>query len=458
MERKPIVMDMFQPRDYQLPLINALEVDGYKRIIAVMPRRSGKDLTAFNMIIWQAIQRVGVYYCIYPEYSQGRKILWDSIDNDGRRFLDYIPSQLVASTNSQMMQIRMINGSLVQVIGSDNYNSLVGTNPVGIMLSEYAVQDPMCYNFLRPILLGNSGFAIFVSTPRGRNHMRDLWDIAENSDNWFTYHLTVDQTKHISVEAIEDEIARGEMSRDLALQEYWCSWDFGVEGAYYTKYIDKLKLNGQIGDVVWDPNLKVHCAFDLGMRDKTCLVMWQNGRDGSIRIIDSYSNSDVGLEHYAKYLHAKDYDWGKFFAPHDIAVRELGTGLSRLERSRQLGINFVVAPRLSLEDGIEAVRAKLPLMWFDKNKAAPVIKALENYRKEYDSKLKVYKNHPLHDESSHFADAVRYMSICLPKSQDGISSEALDKRYRQAMGYTDREPSFFDNNFNYPSGGGMGGF
>lgn len=450
-----ITTDLFQPRSYQKPLMDALEKHGYKRIIACMPRRSGKDLTGFNMMWWQAIHRVGVYYFIYPEYAQGRKILWDSIDNDGRRFLDYIPKEIVDSTNSQMMQVRLKNGSLLQVIGSDNYNSLVGTNPVGIMLSEYALQDPMCYAFLRPILLANNGFAIFLSTPRGRNHFFDLWEIAQNSDNWFNYYLTVDDTKHIPLEAIEDEIARGETSRDMALQEYWCSWNYGVEGAYYTKYIDSLKLKGQIGEVPWDPSLSVNVSFDLGMRDKTCLVFWQNKND-TIRVIDSYSNSDVGLEHYAKYLQKLDYRFGKFFAPHDISVRELGTGLSRLERSRQLGINFIVAPRLSLEDGIEAVRAKLPLMWFDRVKAAPVIKALENYRKEYDHKLKVYKNHPLHDDSSHFADAVRYMSLCVSKSQDTSTAEALDKRYRSAMGYTEKEPSFFDHNMHYPSGGPHG--
>lgn len=447
-------LDLFSPRPYQLPLMHALETHGYKRILAIMPRRAGKDLTGFNMMIRQALMRVGTYWLIYPEYSQGRKILWDAIDNSGRTFLDYIPKEIIARSNSQLMQLRLVNGSILQVVGSDNYNSLVGTNAVGMMFSEYSLQDPNCYNYLRPILLGNNGFAIFLSTPRGRNHLRDLYDIAINSPNWFVHYLTLDDTKHISVEAIEDEINRGEMSRDMALQEYYCSWDFGVEGAYYTKYIDKLKLNGQIGEVPWDPSLRVNVAFDLGMRDKTCLVFWQNKGD-TIRVIDSYSNSDVGLEHYAKYLQSKDYTWGKFFAPHDISVRELGTGLSRLERSRQLGINFLVAPRLSLEDGIEAVRAKLPLMWFDKNKAAPVIKALENYRKEYDHKLKVYKNHPLHDDSSHFSDAVRYMSLCVSRSQDGTTAEALDKRYRNAMGYTEREPSFFDHNTNYPGGGGI---
>lgn len=425
--------------------MRALEHDGYKRLLAIIPRRAGKDITAFNMMIRQAIQRVGVYWYIFPTYSQGRKILWDSIDNDSNRFLDYIPKELVVSTNSQLMTIKLLNGSLIAVVGSDNYNNLVGTNAIGMVFSEYALQDPMCYQFLRPILLANNGWAIFLSTPRGKNHLWELYEMAKNSSDWFVMKLTLDDTKHVSQEEIAKEIERGEISEALAMQEYNCSFDIGIEGSYYSKYIDKLKLNGHIGKVPWEPGFPVHCAFDLGMRDATTIVMWQNiGQE--IRVIDCYSNSDVGLEHYAKYLQSLEYTWGKMFAPHDIAVRELGTGLSRLERARQLGIKFITAPNLSLEDGIEAVRATLPKMWFDEKKAAPILKALDNYRKEYDSKRKVYKDHPLHDEHSHYADAVRYMCLSLPKTKDSESPEALDKRYRQAMGFADKTGGFFDFN------------
>lgn len=308
-----IQLDRFKPRSYQLPLVTAIENKGFKRVIGILPRRAGKDITAYNIMLRAAIRKPAVYFYVFPTYNQGRKILWDAIDNDGHRILKYyLPEELVESWNEQQMRIRLVNGSVIQVVGSDSYDtSLVGTNPQGLIFSEYALQDPRAYAFVRPILAANDGWALFISTPRGKNHLWELYNIAMNSEDWFAYKLTIDDTQHIPMREIEKERAEGIMSDDLIQQEYYCSFDMGVEGAYYTKYIDRMRLKGQIGMVHHEPSFKVHTAWDLGMRDSTCIIFFECIGQ-TVRIIDCYENSKLGLEHYAKIIADKgiEYNYG----------------------------------------------------------------------------------------------------------------------------------------------------
>lgn len=401
-------------------------------------------------MIRQALRKVGVYWYILPSYAQGRKIIMDGMLNPdpitGRamRFLDFIPPELIANINQNEMKIRLKNGSLIQVIGSDNVDSLVGANPIGCVFSEYALQDPRAYQFIRPILTANGGWAVFISTPRGKNSLWELWQIAQhNPQDWFSYKLTVEDTGHISLHDIERERASGEMSEDLIQQEYYCSFTYGVEGSYYAKYIDKMRLEGRIGMVPWETSFKVNTSWDLGVRDSTSIIFFQVVGQ-SIRIIDYYEKNKEGLEHYVKVLENKPYVYGKHIAPHDIAVMEFGSGMTRIEKARQLGIKFTTAPDLSIVDGIEAVRSTLNKVWIDESKCSQLIKALENYRQEYDSKKKVYKSNPLHNWASHAADCMRYLCISLPKTRDSLSPEDLDKRYREAMyGSNASMPSIF---------------
>lgn len=751
----------FVPRDYQLKIAKAIEVDKFKRVILCWPRRAGKDIFMWNLMIRAALRKVGVYFYIFPTYAQAKKVIWQSLSNDGIRFLDWIPSTLIESSNSQDMSIRLTNGSLIQLIGSDNIDSIVGTNPIGVCYSEAALQDPRAYQFIRPILAANDGFAWFVSTPRGKNWFYELFEIAKHSSDWYHSRLTLDDTEHIPLREIERERAEGVMSEDLIQQEYYCfpadqliltpngikpiieikeddlvishkgrnrkvlatisrdyigdlmeiksygssdiirctpnhpirtynqslqtyewkaaesltfddrlvfpkfnlgeisvisyelcmllawyisdgssfmnglqftvntyksirvqellnalkitysiqendespvhniiinsvqlvdffkihcgvmahdkripfslissfeddffhelmkgdgcfnehkghyrfsfttisihlayqvqllahslkrrysagitkrygkliefphgktymtqdsysiqihlsaarerdswlmrakncvaakiksidkvpyqgkvynfsvqydesylvsgrsvhncSWDMGVEGAYYSRYMDRMRVQSRIGDCPWVTEHKVHTAWDLGMRDSTTIIFFQTIGQ-TLRLIDSYENSGHGLEHYLKILQQKPYVYGKHIAPHDIKVRELGTGMSRLEKARQMGLLFTVAPDLSIEDGIESVRAAFSKMWIDEVKCAPLIKALENYRHEYDEKKKAYKANALHNWASHFADCARYMAISLPKTKDGASAEDIERNYREAMG------------------------
>ena len=210
------------------------------------------------------------------------------------------------------------------------------------------------------------------------------------------------------------------------------SFDLGVEGAYYTKYLDRMRLKGQIGAVPWESSFKVHTAWDLGVRDSTTIIFFQTIGQ-VVRIIDCYENTKHGLEHYVNIIKQKPYTYGKHIAPHDIRVTEWGTGMTRIEKARHLGLSYTIAPDLSIEDGIEAVRSCFSKVWIDEHNCVPLIKALESYRQEYDSKKKIYKSHPLHDWSSNFADAMRYLAISLSKTRDSASPEDIDRRYREAM-------------------------
>lgn len=409
-----------------------METKKHKRALLIWPRRAGKDFLIFNYCIRECLKKPIVCFYVLPTYAMGRKIIWDSLLNTGERFLDFIPSELIESSNQQEMKIRFKNGSLLQLVGSDNVDFLVGTNPALIVFSEYALQDPRAYTFLRPILVANGGTAIFVSTPRGRNHLYTLYEVARNSPEWYCSKLTVHDTGHISIADIDKERAEGLISEDLIQQEYFTSFSLGVEGGYYTKYIDKMKLDGQITDVPYERGFKVHTAWDLGFRDSTSILFYQVCGQ-TLRLIDCYENSSQGLEHYIKVLQSKPYVYGFHIAPHDIQVRELGTGVSRLEKARDLGIEFTVAPSMSVMDGIEAVRTMFSRLWIDETKCAPLIKALENYRREYDSKRQVYKDNPLHDFSSHYSDAARYMAISLSKTRDGLSAQDIEKEYQKAV-------------------------
>ena len=444
-----ISLNRFHPRPFQLRLLDAIEKKGYRRALCIWPRRAGKDICAFNLMIRAAIKRVGVYFYCLPTFRQAKLVIWDSITNDGLRFLDYIPSELIESTNSQELKIRLVNGSLIQLIGSDSYDtSLVGTNPRMVVFSEYALADPQAYAYVRPILTANDGTAIFVSTPRGKNHLFDTYQLALESDNWFCEKLTIADTGHISIDEIKHEIATGEISEDLANQEYYTDFNLGIEGAIYGKYLDKAKLDNRIGDVPWDSSQKVHTAWDIG-RDTTSIIFFQHVGQ-TVRVIDYFEKPAENLEFFIKLLSTKPYLYGRHFFPHDMAVTEwAGPKFTRVEKARQLGLKATIVDDVGLEDGIEYVRSAFGKLWFDERKCAQLLKCIENYRREYDASKRVYGTKPLHNWASHGADALRYMCIALPKTKETSSPEELERRYREAMyGGDSNLPSVFRDPIN----------
>src|SRR5665213_628626 len=227
MEAKTVVMDRFVPRFYQLNLVKAFEEGTKKRFIAVWPRRSGKDICAFSLLIRAAFRRVGQYFYIFPTFSSARRILWSAIDIEGRRVIDYyLPAELIASKNEQQMSIKLINGSQIQLLGSDDADkSLVGTNAVGMIFSEYAIQkNDMGWKLSIPILKASDGWAMFLTTVRGRNFFYDFYKNFEKNESWFTEKLSLDDTQHISHEEVQRLIDEGEMSESLVNQEFYNSW------------------------------------------------------------------------------------------------------------------------------------------------------------------------------------------------------------------------------------------
>jgi len=191
--------------------------DGY------VVHNSGKDKTCINIMVSQLLQRVGIYYYFFPTYSQGRKILWDGMDKDGFPFLGHIPEGIRALTNNQEMKIKFKNGSLFQVVGTDDIDRVVGTNPVGNIFSEYALQNPIAYDYIRPIIKENNGWAIFPYTPRGRNHGYTLYNMALHNPDWFAELLTIKDTGVLTEADMDKERAEG-MSEELIQQEYYCSF------------------------------------------------------------------------------------------------------------------------------------------------------------------------------------------------------------------------------------------
>ena len=450
-----IKLNKFKPRDYQFPIYKAIASEGgtYRKLLCVLPRRAGKDVLMWNLMIRAAIKEVGNYFYCLPTFAQARSVIWDSITNSGERFLDFIPPELIAKIRNDTMQIVLVNGSQIKLVGSDSYDtSIIGTNPKMIVFSEYALADENAYKLAAmPILRANNGIVCLISTPRGKNHMYELYQIAKNSPDWFTYFLTVEDTKHIDIDEIKREIASGEMSEDMARQEYFCSFEMGQEGALYAKYIQNMRLKGQIGIVPWEPYHKVFTAWDLGIADPTCII-WFQVIGELVRIIDYYEASDRSMDHFARIVLDKPYVYAHngHFPPHDIMARESARGLTKREMYKELGIKFTDPVQIDIEVGIELVRRTFSKMWIDEKNCKQLIKALENYRYEFDNKLKRYKNNPLHDWSSHASDSMRYLCAALPKCRNGTGPEELEKRYQEAMyGHNNRFSGPFNDGPGY---------
>lgn len=400
----------YTPRDYQMPAWQYFEgPEEGKRGVAVWHRRAGKDLFAINLCAAKAFQRVGTYWHLLPTYKQGRNIVWNGMTRDGRKFLDAFPEALVADVNNTEMRLKLINGSIYQVVGTDNVDSLVGTNPIGCVFSEYSLQDPGAWDYIRPILAENGGWALFIYTARGHNHGYTMYKMSKENKKWFSSRLTVPDTKAIPLSAIDDERAAG-MSEEMIQQEFFCSFDAPLSGSYYGGEMMWLEKNGRITEVPYEPKLLVDTYWDLGMDDSTTIWFVQSHR-GENRVIDYYEMTGEGLPHYAGVLQDRGYNYGTHWGPWDIVIREMGTGETRKETAAKLGIKFRHVSQHKIHDGIEAVRNTLKSCWFDAERCARGIEALRSYRKEYDDNLKVHRTRPLHDWSSHGADAFRTFAM-----------------------------------------------
>jgi hypothetical protein len=418
------ITPVFTPYPHQVPVLQA-RAAGARWIECIWHRRGGKDLTFYNGCFMSAAKRVGTYFHIFPEQNWGRKVWWDGKDNNGRRLIEYMPPQLIKKINETEMQIEMTNGSIYQVVGGDRL-SWLGANPVGVGLSEYQRMDPQVWQYLTPILLANGGWAWFVYTPFGHNHAYDLHQNVKNDPAWFVSVLTIDDTKRpdgspiVTEEMIDWERRQGK-SEALIEQEYYCSFEGNLEGAVYGDHLKAARREGRICNFEIHKNIPVIAVFDLGMGDATAVGFFQRVGNEH-RLIDYYENKGKGLDHYAEVLRERRREHGFQYelvdgnilceGPHDIAVRELGTGKSRAETARKYGLHFRVGKKLPLEDGLAATRRLWPALWIHEQRGARFVEAAQAYHYEPDEmKGGEYSNKPVHDWTSHPMDMLRYYAV-----------------------------------------------
>lgn len=408
------------PRPYQFGLWQYLEQGG-TRAVAVCHRRWGKDDLALHWTAVAAHQRVGTYWHMLPEYAQARKAIWDAVNpHTGiRRIDEAFPKETREKTDEQQMFIRFKCGSTWQVVGSDSFNSLVGSPPVGLVFSEWALADPAAWAYLRPILLENGGWALFIYTSRGRNHGHKTWMLSQEDSNWFGVRQNALETGVFSAEQLESELREykidyGEEDGEaLFNQEYMCSFDAAILGAYYGRLISRLDQDGRICSVPYDPTMPVYTSWDLGIDDATA-VWFVQVAGSEVRVIDYMEIRGRGLTDIAKEIMRKPYLYAEHYMPHDVETRELSTAKTRKQTLESVGLQPIRAgSRLPVQDGINAVRNILPRCVFDARKCEKGLEALRSYRVEFDSKTKTPKRQPLHDWSSHPADAFRELAVNL---------------------------------------------
>jgi phage terminase large subunit len=411
----------WKPRKHQRKLWRHL-MNGGKRAIAIWHRRAGKDEVALHYSAVAAAERRGNYWHCLPEYAQCRKAIWTAVNpHTGRKRIDEaFPVEWRASTNDSEMQIRTLTGSTWQLIGSDQFNRVVGASPAGIVFSEYALANPSAWGYFRPMLEENGGWSLFITTPRGHNHVKQMYDYAVQADDWFAQMLTVKDTKALSDSVLE--VALREMialyGRDagnaMYQQEYMCSFTAALLGSFYALEMHDVRHEGRVTDkVVAIPGHMVHRSWDLGVRDSTAI--WFFTVVGTqVFVLDCYEASGVGLEHYAAEIEKrhKQHGWthGIDYVPHDAKVREMGTGRTRVETMKSLGLAPMLTPDESLLDGINAARQTLPLCVFHP-RCEPGLAALEQYQREWNDEMKCFKPGPLHNWTSHYADSFRYLSL-----------------------------------------------
>lgn len=367
----------------------------------VAHRRAGKTVATINDKIKRAIadgKPDGRYAYIAPLYNQAKDIAWSYLKQ-------YAYPILAAPPNESELRVDLINGSRIRLYGADNPDRLRGLYLDGVTLDEFGDMKPSIWtDVIRPALSDRKGWATFIGTPKGKNAFWDVWKESQTEPAW--YHLMLKASETGLIDAGELAEARKQMGEDQFAQEYECSFEAAIKGAFYAEELRRAEADGRIGRVPIDRGLPVHTAWDLGITDSTAIWFIQClGKER--RLIDYYEASGVGLDHYATVLKDRGYIYGRHFFPHDVANKELSTGKSRVDTLKALGVAPEVVPVSSVMDGINATRRMLDSCWIDKERCERGLEAIKQYRREYDETLKDWKMRPLHDWTSHGADALR---------------------------------------------------
>ena len=378
----------------------------------VTHRRAGKTVACIHDLHRDA-QRCAKerprFAYLSPFFRQSKAVAWDYL----RALADPLRDAGARSHETEL-RIDYPDGGQVRLYGADNPDALRGIYLDGVVLDEYADMDPRVWSeIIRPALADRQGWAVFIGTPRGRNNFFEMWRRAQSETGWFALMLKASETGVIPESELK--LARRDLSEEQYAQEFECSFEAAIVGSYYGKPMAQAEAAGRVAGVPYDPAALVWTAWDLGIRDATAIWFAQViGRE--MRIIDYYEASGVDLGHYVRELTTRPYLYAGHVVPHDAQARELGTGKSRLEVLESLGLkNITLAPQHRIEDGINAVRVFLPKCWFDAGKCARGVDALKLYRSEYDDKLGTLRPGPVHDWTSHAADAFRYLALSLDR-------------------------------------------
>ena len=408
-----ISLPTIKHRDYQLPAWDAFQQwavkrDHMARIAMVWPRRSGKDTESLQMLNFAAHLEPMNCWHLMPEATQVRKAMWNGINKAGQRIIDVaFPPELRERTNDSEMFIKLKCGSTIQFSGSDRYDSLVGANPRVVCFSEWPICNPRSYDFVRPILAENNGLAIFPFTPRGRNHGLTLFENLQADPHSFAELLTCDDTGHMTEAALELE--RKEMSEELYLQEYFGSFDFGLEGSFYARQMNQATTDGRVTFVPYDSGLPVFSGFDIGLRDSTAVWTVQPMPGGGLHWLNYHQASGEQPQYFSDYLLGLPYGRHQLFFPHDGGQHRFGMETSSAEQMEALGWSVDVLQRpTNVQAYIEDCRVAIGKSMFNAEGTEYGRSVLSAYRKEYDDKRQTFKDKPLHDWASDGADAFRY--------------------------------------------------
>jgi phage terminase large subunit len=412
----------YTPRVQQRAIHDALKDKRFG--VLVCHRRFGKTVLAVNQLIRGAMTckkpRPRFAY-IAPTYRQGKATAWDYMQFYSRP----IPG---VKMNQSELRIDYPNGGQVRIYGGDNPDSLRGIYLDGVVPDEYGLMAGDLFStVLRPAIADREGWALFAGTPNGKNQFYDIKQQAIAAPDWFFAEYKASQTGILS--AAELAAARSVMTQDEYDQEFECSFEAAVKGAIYSEALQSARSSGRITRVPYDAMLPVDTDWDLGIGDAMAIWFSQSTRSGEVRLIDYYEASGEGFPHYAKVLSDKGYTYGQHWAPHDIQVRELGSGKSRLEVAAGYGIRFQVTPRIhgvagvEVEEGISAARLLFSRCWFDETKCKAGLEALQHYRRDYNQRLNEFKATPVHDWASHGADAFRGLAVRHKTPQEKAKAE-----------------------------------
>ena len=395
----------YSPRTHFLPFHES----GKRWIVIVAHRRSGKTTASFNHLQRDALRIPASRWAfILPTYKQAKNVVWDI----AKQYSRVIPSVIF---NEAELTVKYPNGSRITLYGADNPDSLRGIGLWGAVFDEYSQQPSNIFTeIIRPALADHQGYAVWIGTPKGRNEFFRLFQQSKKDPAWFSLLLTVKDTNVLPREELED--ARKVMTEEEYDQEFLCSFEAAIKGSYYGEELRRAFSEKRVTSVPYDSSIKVHTVWDLGIGDAMSIGFFQK-TTSELRLIDYVQGSDKGLNYYIGLLLSKKYKYGSHFAPHDIQVRELSTGKSRLEIAEQLGIKFKIVPNLPVDDGINAVRLMFPRFWID-DKQPLFIDAIGQYRKEWEESKGMFKKRPLHDWTSHPADMLRYAALSESKMRN----------------------------------------